>query len=65
MMMGIIIADLSKKLSAYLDSEGGSTVMNAAAANGWLDKFKVPFKVHIIDDTGKVAKLGAVVIQKK
>lgn len=65
MMMGIIIKDLSYKLSKYIDDENGKVFVDANWVNDWLSEKGAPFLVSIVDENNNEIKTGKVLIQKK
>jgi hypothetical protein len=65
MMMGLIIKDLSNKLSSHIDEKGGFVTVDAKWVNNWLSEKSADFAVSIIDKEGKEIKDATVLIKKK
>jgi hypothetical protein len=65
MMMGIIIKDLSNKLSKLIDEKNGKVTVDAKWTNGWLSDNGAVFQVRIEDSNGNEIKDAKVAITKK
>jgi len=65
MMMGIIIKDLSSKLSKHIDEKHGEVFVSAEWVNLWLEKNSAPFCVEIVDEKGQKSDTSRVLIKKK
>lgn len=53
-MIKLIIKDLSKKLSKYIDEKNGSILITSDWVNNWLNENDGAFTVEIIDAHGVV-----------
>lgn len=65
MMMGLIIKDLSKKLSNYIEEKGGKITVDAKWANNWLTDKEASFEVVIVDASGVEIKDAKVAVKNK
>lgn len=65
MMMGIIIKDLSNKLSKHIEEKGGQVLIDSNWVNDWLNKNNAEFVTCIVDENGDEIKKASVSIKKK
>ena len=65
MMMGIIIKDLSNKLSKHIEEKGGQVLIDSSWVNDWLNKNNAEFVTCIVDENGNEIKKASVSIKKK
>jgi hypothetical protein len=65
MMMGIIIKDLSNKLSKHIEEKGGQVLIDSNWVNDWLNKNNAEFVTCIVDENGNEIKKASVSIKKK
>lgn len=64
-MMGIIIKDLSNKLSKHIEEKGGQVLIDSSWVNDWLNKNNAEFVTCIVDENGNEIKKASVSIKKK
>ncbi len=64
-MMGIIIKDLSNKLSKHIEEKGGQVLIDSNWVNDWLNKNNAEFVTCIVDENGNEIKKASVSIKKK
>jgi hypothetical protein len=65
MMIGLIIKDLSTKLSKHIDEKGGEVQVTSEWVNDWLGAKGAPFIATIVDENGTEIKNAKVSIKKR
>lgn len=64
MMMAVIIGQLTQKLNAFLDTQGGKHHVTSSWVNNWLKENKAPFEARIVGKDGNEI-IGATVLITK
>lgn len=65
-MMSIIIKELAKKLTSYINENGGEIFVDATWVNNWLEKNDGPFITQIVDkDNNPIEGAKVSIVNKK